>query len=136
MNLEFFQHIFKKFLNIKFHENPSSGSRVFPCVRADGGRKTDGRAGMTKLVVTFRNFAKPHKNCSLSKNSGPIFIGLSIHNCRHKIFIGIYNAVDITYLLQDKCVHIQILHFLKIYFIVILPSTPWCLEFSHLHLGA
>ena len=79
---------------------------------------------MTKLVVTFRNFAMPLKNCSLNKKSGPIFNGLSIHKSRHKIFLGIHNAMDIIYSVPDKCFHIQILHFLKIYFIVILPSTP------------
>jgi len=26
----------KKYSNIKFHENPSSGSRVMPCGRVDG----------------------------------------------------------------------------------------------------
>jgi hypothetical protein len=31
MELEFSQHIFEKSSNIKFHKNPSSGSRVVPC---------------------------------------------------------------------------------------------------------
>jgi len=35
-------------MNIKFHENPSSESRVFPC----------GQTDMTKHIVAFRNFAK------------------------------------------------------------------------------
>jgi len=30
MKLEFSQHIFEKYSNIKFRENPSSGSRVLP----------------------------------------------------------------------------------------------------------
>jgi len=47
MKLESSRQIFEKYLNIKFHENPSSGSRVSPC----------GRTDMTKLTVTFRNFA-------------------------------------------------------------------------------
>jgi len=38
MKLEFSPHIFKKSLNFKFHENPSSGSRIF---NADG--QTDGQ---------------------------------------------------------------------------------------------
>ena len=33
--IEFEREIFEKFSNIKFHENPSSGSRVFPCGRAE-----------------------------------------------------------------------------------------------------
>jgi len=31
MELVFFQYIFKKYWNIKFSENPSSGSLVVPC---------------------------------------------------------------------------------------------------------
>ena len=48
--LEFSLHIFEKSSNIKFHKNPSSGSRVVLC----------GRTDMT-LIVAFRNFAKAHK---------------------------------------------------------------------------
>jgi len=48
----FSRQIFEKFSNIKFHENPSSGSRVVPCGRIDG------RTDMTKLIVAFRNFAE------------------------------------------------------------------------------
>jgi hypothetical protein len=39
-------------INTKFHENPSSGSQVFPC----------GRIDMTKLAVSCRNFANASKN--------------------------------------------------------------------------
>jgi hypothetical protein len=42
----------KKYSNIKFHENPSSGS----CGPEYG--QTD----MTKLIVAFRNFANAPKN--------------------------------------------------------------------------
>jgi hypothetical protein len=38
---------FHKFSNIKFHENPSSRSRIFPCGRTDG-QTTD-----MKLIITF-----------------------------------------------------------------------------------
>jgi len=31
LKLEPSTHIFEKYSDIKFHENPSSGSRVFPC---------------------------------------------------------------------------------------------------------
>ena len=52
--LNFFQQIFETYSNIKFHENPSSGSRVVQCGR------TDGQAGrLTKLIVAYRNFAHP-----------------------------------------------------------------------------
>ena len=47
MKLEFCRRNFEKSPNIKFHENPSSGSRVVPC----------GRTDMMKLIVAFRNFA-------------------------------------------------------------------------------
>jgi len=60
MKFEFSRKIFEKFLHIKFHENPSSGSRVVPCGRTDG--RTGGQTDMTKLIVAFRNFAKALKN--------------------------------------------------------------------------
>jgi len=41
---------FGKYSNIKFHKNPSSGSRIVPCGR------TDGRMGIKKPAVTSRNF--------------------------------------------------------------------------------
>jgi len=39
--LKVFDRFLKKFSNIKFHKNPSSMSRVFPCGEAD--RPTDGQ---------------------------------------------------------------------------------------------
>ena len=36
MKLEFSQQVLEKYSDIKFHENPSSGSRVVPCGRTDG----------------------------------------------------------------------------------------------------
>jgi len=39
MKLEFSRQIFEKYSNIKFHENPSSGSRVVPFGRTE--RRTD-----------------------------------------------------------------------------------------------
>jgi hypothetical protein len=44
MKLEFSRQIFEKNLNIKFHKNPYSGSRVVLC----------GQTDMTKLKVAFR----------------------------------------------------------------------------------
>ena len=46
----------KNTVNIKFHENPCIGSGVVPCER------TDGQTDMTKITITFRNFAKGPKN--------------------------------------------------------------------------
>jgi len=59
MKLEFSRHIFKKYSNIRFHENPSSGSRVVPCGR------TDGQTYMAKQIVAFGNFANSPKNTQL-----------------------------------------------------------------------
>ena len=55
MTLEFSGQIFEKSLNVEFHENPSSGSRVVPCGR------TDRRTNLTKLIVAFRNFENAPK---------------------------------------------------------------------------
>jgi len=35
MKLEFYRQLFEKYSNIKFHENPSSGSPVVPCGQTD-----------------------------------------------------------------------------------------------------
>jgi hypothetical protein len=55
MKLEFSVQIFGKSLNIKFHQNPSNGSRVVPC------GETVGRTDMTKLIVAFCNFENTPK---------------------------------------------------------------------------
>ena len=59
MKLDFSEHILEKYSNIKFHENPSSGSLVVPCGQRDG--QTD----MTELTVTFRNFVNLPNNSML-----------------------------------------------------------------------
>jgi hypothetical protein len=46
--------------NIKFYQNPSSGSRVVPC------GQTDGENDMTKLTVVVRKFANAPKNQSVN----------------------------------------------------------------------
>ena len=56
IKLEFSGKIFEKCQNIKFHENPSSGSRVLACGQTE--RWTD----MAKLTFAFRNFANMPKN--------------------------------------------------------------------------
>jgi hypothetical protein len=43
MKPEFSLRIFKKYSNIKFHENPSSGSRVVPYGPTDGHDEVDSR---------------------------------------------------------------------------------------------
>ena len=51
----------KNYANIKYHKNPSSGSRVVQCKKnrhAEGPSHTD----LTKLTVPFGNFANALKN--------------------------------------------------------------------------
>jgi hypothetical protein len=59
MKLEIWQ-IFDKYSDMKFHINPSSGSRFVPCgwTERQRGWQTD----TAKLIVAFRNFAKASKN--------------------------------------------------------------------------
>jgi len=51
-NENLFIQIFEIYLDIKFHENPSSCSRVVTC----------GQTDMTKVTVAFSNFANAPKN--------------------------------------------------------------------------
>jgi hypothetical protein len=53
IKFNFLDIYFKKYSNIKFHENPSSGSRDVPCGHTDG--RTDDDA------VVFRNVANAPK---------------------------------------------------------------------------
>jgi len=50
---EFSRQIVGKYSNIKFHENPSSLSRV-PCRQING--QTDGETDITKSLVSFLSF--------------------------------------------------------------------------------
>jgi len=66
MKLGFSRQFFEKYSTIKFHENPSSGSRVLPCQRTC----------MTNLIVAPCNFAnspkysfKNHKRQNLHETS-------------------------------------------------------------------
>jgi len=52
MKLQFSQQICEESLNIKFHENPCSGSQIVSC----------GRTGIPNPIVAFRNCAKALKN--------------------------------------------------------------------------
>jgi hypothetical protein len=64
MKFQFSWQIVEKCSNIKFHENPSSESRVVPCGQTDGGQRegqTDGQADMTNLTDACRNFANAPK---------------------------------------------------------------------------
>jgi len=52
MQLELSRQIFEDYSNIKFHENPSSGSRVVP----------RGRTDVTKIILDFHNFENAPKS--------------------------------------------------------------------------
>ena len=52
MKFQFSKQIFEKVSNIKFNQNPSSGSRVVTCWQTED--KTD----VTNLTAAFRSFAK------------------------------------------------------------------------------
>jgi hypothetical protein len=58
MRLEFSRQIFGKSSNIKFHQNPSSGSRVAPCGRTD--RRRDGHDEANNSFL---------QHCKRAKNS-------------------------------------------------------------------
>jgi hypothetical protein len=60
MKLEFSRRIFEKYSNMKFHENPFRWSRVVQCGRTDG--RTDRQTDLTKLTISFSNFAKAPNN--------------------------------------------------------------------------
>jgi hypothetical protein len=56
--------MFEKYSNIKFHENRSAGAELF---LADG--RTDRWTGLTKLIVTYREFSYALKKCQSNGNN-------------------------------------------------------------------
>jgi hypothetical protein len=65
MKLEFSRQILEKCSDIKFHENPSSGSRVVPCGRTDTltGGYTDRLTGREDEANSrFSQFCERAKN--------------------------------------------------------------------------
>jgi hypothetical protein len=60
IELGFSKNISEKSSNIKFHENPSSGSRVAPC--GQGDQLMDRRTDITKLIAIFPNSESEPKN--------------------------------------------------------------------------
>jgi len=57
MKLEFSRPVFEQCTNIKYHENPFSGSRIVPC----------GRTDMMKLTVALRSLAKAPKKAQIRR---------------------------------------------------------------------
>jgi len=54
---------------MKFHKNPSSGSRVVPCGRTDGQAND-----VTKLAASFCDFANAPKKPTVGRNMRIIII--------------------------------------------------------------
>ena len=81
MRLEISRRSSEKYTNIKFHENPSSGSRVVPC-----GRK-DGRTDTTEVFFAFRNFANAPKISSLGPPNALTFFDIFLRIMSDYFFI-------------------------------------------------
>ena len=60
MKLELSRQIFYEYSNIKFYENPFSGSRIVPCGRTD--RRTHRHTDMTKLPPPPPHFVNALKS--------------------------------------------------------------------------
>jgi len=52
MKYEFSRQIFAKYRDIKFHDNPSNGSRDSPCGRTDGQRHDEANRRFSKILRT------------------------------------------------------------------------------------
>jgi len=61
MKLEFCRHVFEKYSNMKFHENPPSGIRVIPCGRM-----------ATRRFLQFCQRAKESSPAPLKATSEPV----------------------------------------------------------------
>ena len=61
------QQIFEKGSSIKFHQNPSSGSRVIPCEQTDRWTdvRTDGQDEANSRFLQFSNAFKKDSKCNL-----------------------------------------------------------------------
>jgi len=89
---------FSKNIQIKFYENPLSGSRVVPCGQTNG--RTDSQSDMTKLIVASRNFAKAPKISTYCPRPLYVFCiylrpNIDFRSVQHKL-IGFYNR-------DEKC---------------------------------
>jgi len=87
------RHVFAKSINIKYHENPSSGSGVVPRGHLDAtkswtGEWTDGQAeglkDTTKIIVAFSSFAYAPKICLSNENK---FCSVRCENSLNVIFM-------------------------------------------------
>ena len=72
MRLKFYEQIFEKFTNVKFHGKSSSGSRVFFFMQ------TDTQTDMAKLTVGFRNFAKAPRKTNTVCGQNTVFLVVTV----------------------------------------------------------
>jgi hypothetical protein len=93
------RQIFEKYTNIKFHENPSTGSRVVAC----------GRTDMTNLIAAFNSFAKAPKSLFLC-----VIFFLPNFECRRYV-IHINFVPSVAYItavgLQWRCSDVYVTRF-------------------------
>jgi hypothetical protein len=68
---------FQKILNIKFHENPYSGSQVFP----------SGRTDKMLLIITFYKFVNV-----LNKVRTVLLVGSYLSCCSHNVLCKLYES--------------------------------------------
>jgi hypothetical protein len=81
MKLHLSRQMCEIYSNIKFYENPSSGSTTVPCWRKDG--RTD-----TKPIVAFPTSANAPNNCTFCPNCICvlcIYLGINSNFCAYNI---------------------------------------------------
>jgi hypothetical protein len=64
MELEYYEQIVEKSLNVKLHENSSSGSRVFASGKRGDHMDRRNITDKRKLIFAFRNFGIKPNNLS------------------------------------------------------------------------
>jgi hypothetical protein len=104
----FFQKIFGRYPNIRFHEYPSSGSRVVALGQTD--------RHITKLIVIFRNFAPKYRSlywvcavpiksadCSIRTSQETPHISVTkFSRCTKISVFGLWRHIG-TYKFTDMC---------------------------------
>jgi hypothetical protein len=109
IKIKFSGQIFDKYCNIKFHENPSGGSRLVPY------GQTDGWTDITRLIAAFHNFADAPKNNRVIRKK---------YTSRKNVCETVYFKRIISYpLFKKQHFHMLVLlHSFKIF----------CFKFKHL----
>ena len=79
MKTDFSRQIFEKSSNIKFHQNPSSESRVVPCEQKDRHRRTDGHEANNRFLQ-FAN-APEELTCHRTQTSSKGLLCYRVYSC-------------------------------------------------------